>query len=392
MDDKGTQISQDDRGIYLKLIEWLKQSWYGVPDSEHLLPYVAARYTPEEAALLIGMPFSPKTPAELSQLTGMAVEALQARLDALARKGLVNKQFKDGYPRYNLQDIFTIYRTFGWPGSRDDYSRTVGPLVHKYLTGGLMSPFGGVKEKGLRVLPINATLEDTRGVLPYEEISKILDKVEYFTVSHCPCRHANNLDPDSPDCKYPTEVCLHFDRLGHYIVENGMGREITRQETEDILKRCAELGLVHGISNQQEKPDTICNCCHDCCIWFLALNRYGHCASLSPSNYRISVNQSTCTGCGLCVKRCPMDALKLVDAPLARGRKTSLTAPDGRQRELTNKTGKVSALDAERCIGCGVCAYKCQSQSLTLKRNEVEHHPPQTGRDWVMQFMADTRA
>jgi len=42
------------------------------------------------------------------------------------------------------------------------------------------------------------------------------------------------------------------------------------------------------------------------------------------------------------------------------------------------------------CIGCGVCAYKCPSKSLSLVRNEVEHHPPQTGRDWVMQYVQDT--
>jgi NAD-dependent dihydropyrimidine dehydrogenase PreA subunit len=380
-----------NREIYTRFIDWLKKSWYGVPDSEVLLTYVAARYTPGEAALLTGMPFAPKTLAELADLTKTGADILGPQLDALAARGLGYKQVKDGSDRYYLNDIFFIYRGFGWPGGRDGYDRAVGPLQHKYITGGLMSPWQTVREKGLRVLPVDATIEDSRGVLPYEEVRKILDKVEYFTVSHCPCRHANNLDPDSPDCRYPTEVCLHFDKLGHYIVENGMGREITRRETEEILRRSAELGLVHGISNQQEKPDTICNCCRDCCIWFLALNKYGHGASLAPSNFRVTVNQSTCTGCGLCVKRCPMEALHLTDAPSVKGRKTMVTGKDGRQRDLTNKTGKVAELNPERCIGCGVCAYRCQSQSLTLQRNPLEHHPPQTGRDWVTQFIADTR-
>jgi NAD-dependent dihydropyrimidine dehydrogenase PreA subunit len=211
-------------------------------------------------------------------------------------------------------------------------------------------------------------------------------------VTHCPCRHSNNLDPDSPDSQYPTEVCLHFDKLGHYIVENGMGREITRQETEEILKRSAELGLIHGISNHQEKPDTICNCDRDCCMWFLTMNKYGHDGTLTPSNFRVTVNQSTCVGCGLCIKRCPMRALNLLDAPSVKGRKTAVTGKDGNKRELTNKNGKVAELDPKRCIGCGVCAYKCPSQSLTLARNQVEHHPPQTVRDWGMQFMADSKS
>jgi len=391
MDINQHKTTEQERETYTKLIEWLKQSWYGVPDSDVLLSYVAARYTPEEAALLTGMPFAPKTLAELADLTKISADILGTKLDALAARGLVYKQVRDGVSRYHLHDIFTIYRGFGWPGNTDDYSRTVGPLQHKYLEGGLMSPWQNVREKGLRVLPVEATIEDTRGVLPYEEVRKILDKVEYFTVSHCPCRHANNLDTDSPDCRYPTEVCLHFDKLGHYIVENGMGREITRHETEEILKRSAELGLIHGISNQQEKPDTICNCCRDCCIWFLAMNKYGHAGSLTPSNFGVTVSQSTCTGCGLCVKRCPMEALHLVDAPPVKGRKTAVTTKEGRQRELINKTGKVAELNPERCIGCGVCAYKCPSQSLALARTQVVHHPPQTGRDWVTQFIADTR-
>jgi NAD-dependent dihydropyrimidine dehydrogenase PreA subunit len=389
---RDSNLSEKDFRVYTAFIDWLKQSWYGVPTTDSLLPYLAARYTPDEAAVLTGMPFSPKTLAELAELTKTEAGALHKILGGLAARGLVYRQARDGIERYYLNDIFFGYRSFGWPGNKGEYDHEAGPLLHKYLQGGLMSPFAAVKEKGLRVIPIETTIEDTRGVLPYEELVKILDKVEYFSVSHCPCRHANNLDPDLPDCQYPTEVCLHFDKLGRYIVENGMGREITRSETEEILRRSADLGLIHGISNQQEKPDTICNCCRDCCIWFLAMKNYGHKGTLTPSNFRIAVNHSTCTGCGLCVKRCPMEALHLDEMPEAKGRKTLVTDRAGKQRELVNQTGKAAGLDTERCIGCGVCAYKCPSRSLTLSRNAVEHHPPQTGRDWVMQFIADTQS
>jgi NAD-dependent dihydropyrimidine dehydrogenase PreA subunit len=127
-------------------------------------------------------------------------------------------------------------------------------------------------------------------------------------------------------------------------------------------------------------------------MWFLTMNKYGHNGTLTPSNFRATVNQSTCVGCGLCIKRCPMEALNLLDEPSVKGRKTPVTDKDGKQREIANKTGKVAKLNPERCIGCGVCAYKCPSQSLTLARNQVEHHPPQTVRDWGMHFMADAGA
>jgi len=42
------------------------------------------------------------------------------------------------------------------------------------------------------------------------------------------------LDDDGNRCDKPLSVCLHFDELGHYIVDKGMGREITREEMEKI--------------------------------------------------------------------------------------------------------------------------------------------------------------
>ena len=38
MDTNQHPMTEQDRATYTKLIEWLKQSWYGVPDSDVLLP------------------------------------------------------------------------------------------------------------------------------------------------------------------------------------------------------------------------------------------------------------------------------------------------------------------------------------------------------------------
>jgi hypothetical protein len=65
---------------------------------------------------------------------------------------------------------FFIYGSSGWPGRRDKYDQRVGPIQHKYLTDGFMSPWRNVQEKGLRVLPIEVTIEDASCVLPYEEL------------------------------------------------------------------------------------------------------------------------------------------------------------------------------------------------------------------------------
>ena len=41
--------------IYKKLIGWLNQAWFGLPDSTHLMDTIKAVYTIEEAKLLVGL-------------------------------------------------------------------------------------------------------------------------------------------------------------------------------------------------------------------------------------------------------------------------------------------------------------------------------------------------
>jgi len=382
-----------DQGVYRRFIDWLRQAWWDLPERDELMPLMMARYTPEEASLLTGMPFSGKSLEELAELKQMDPNDLGQQLDALTKKGLIFRSTRGDSVRYRLNDGFFIWRTAGWHGRADEVDKAIAPLLNQYYYHGWFDQYNDTNVKGLRTLPIGETIDDTRQVLPYEEITKVLDSIDYFTVSICPCKHRKNLDPDMPDCKYPTEVCLHFGQLGHYIVENDMGREITRQETEEILRQCAEVGLVHAVSNWEEGPDTICNCCKCCCIFLEAFHKLGHSMSMNPSNYQAHTNPDTCIGCGLCVKRCPMEALRLEELPEAKGRITVVAAENKNgKKELKNKSGKVSVVNPDLCIGCGVCAYKCPTESLVLKRRKVIQAPPKTAREHAMMVATDFTA
>jgi NAD-dependent dihydropyrimidine dehydrogenase PreA subunit len=185
-----------------------------------------------------------------------------------------------------------------------------------------------------------------------------------------------------------SQNCLHFDKLAHYMVDNGLAREITREEAKQILRNSMEQGLMLTIENTQKGQDTLCSCCGDCCAWIEGLTKMRHVHAFSNSNYLAYSNKETCSGCGLCVKRCQMKAIELQDVPAAKGRATVIKEEGGRERKLVNKTGNIALVDVNLCVGCGICAYKCPTRSLTLKRNAVEHAPPQTILDLASHIMS----
>jgi len=362
-----------DEQVYRRFINWLDKAWWGLPESEHLMPAVRAFYTPEEADLLTGIPFSGGTLQELADLKAVHADELGPKLDALARKGAVWKSGKGDTVRYRLNDSFFVFmRGPFWSEHPDRATRDLARPLNKYFYDGFMDQFAHAHTKGLRAIPVDQTIEDPRRILPYEDVVRFVDAQDYRTVSLCPCRQRKNLDPDSPNCDHPVEVCLHFGKLGHYIVDNGLGREITKEETGEILKKAADSGLVHAISNWQEGGDTICNCCRCCCLFFEAYHVLKHHKSHDASNYRVRVNAATCKACELCVGRCPMDAIKLETSPQAN-----------------NKKGEVAVADPARCLGCGVCVHKCPTQSLTLEPREAVCDPPKDVREWMKRFMAD---
>jgi ferredoxin len=58
-------------------------------------------------------------------------------------------------------------------------------------------------------------------------------------------------------------------------------------------------------------------------------------------------------------------------------------------KELKNKKGQVATVNVEDCIGCGVCVYKCPSNSLVLKRKEVLEHPPKNPIELLQRGIAE---
>jgi Pyruvate/2-oxoacid:ferredoxin oxidoreductase delta subunit len=354
---------------YEALIVHMQHWLMGLPDNPEMRELLAARVSPEEAAFLARLPLLPHTLEELTNLLETPPEALQARLDPMARKGLVFRHESRHTIRYALNgSMFMLYRSPFWSGSDDDETRRLAQLSNKYFYPVYGHEFGDYPTTGLRAIPVQRTLEDPRRVSPYEDVVQVLDREDYFCVAHCPCRQRKNLDPDSESCRHETFNCLHFGRLARYMVQQDMGKEIGREETLEILGDAADAGLVHAVSTHLTKPDSICNCCSCCCIYVQSatvLGAHGH----QRSNYVADVVAQTCKGCGLCAERCPMNAVDLQPST-----------------EAENKKGMAAVVDGSRCIGCGVCAYKCPSQSIRLAPRPKKEVFPVTEREMAEQM------
>ncbi|MHA1490099.1 MAG: ATP-binding protein, partial [Promethearchaeota archaeon] len=63
------------------------------------------------------------------------------------------------------------------------------------------------------------------------------------------------------------------------------------------------------------------------------------------------IDPESCTGCGICVDRCQMEALILID--------------------------EISNVKRNRCIGCGNCVATCPSEAIKLVKKEKEINPPE---------------
>ncbi|MEW5912425.1 MAG: 4Fe-4S dicluster domain-containing protein [Thermodesulfobacteriota bacterium] len=365
-----------DGQAYRDLIAWLNQTWWGLPDSPELLPLLQITYTPDEARLLRGLPFKGLPLGELAAMKNMDPAVLWPQMEALARKGLVFASQRDGEPRYGLNDsFFVLLRSAFWSGADDERTRQMAPKVNRYFRDSFFAQYADAHTRGLRAIPIQRTIADTRQVLPYEDVVQVIEGQDYLSVSHCPCRQRKNLDEDAHTCQHPTEVCLHFGRLGRYLDAYGLGRPVSQEEALGILTLSADSGLMHSVSNWQQGVDTICNCCACCCLFLEGFHALGHLRAHDPSNYLVSVNPATCKACGLCVERCPMDALSLEP-----------------HEQVTNQKGLAPQLKADLCLGCGVCVHKCPTSSLVLRHRSETMHPPQDGRDNVKRFLAEKAA
>jgi NAD-dependent dihydropyrimidine dehydrogenase PreA subunit len=209
-----------------------------------------------------------------------------------------------------------------------------------------------------RVLPVEATLTglseekevainmvvpDPREILPIDVISEMIKREELIVVADCYCRSTKELLEES--CGHPLETCFYFNKLAKIKLESGYARQIDYEEAMRILRNCEERGLVHNVSNCDGEIETLCNCCSCSCAVMRAIKR-GQKNVGGPSRFVVTLDEDTCTYCGLCLDVCNVDNIEITDGKLL--------------------------IDFSNCIGCGQCVSHCPEGSLYMIMREEQ--------------------
>lgn len=163
----------------------------------------------------------------------------------------------------------------------------------------------------MRVIPIQSAIDGETRRASYEEISTYLEENDIFTVSPCSCRTDREVMGEG--CGHLKEdMCIQMGHAAEYYIRTGRGRQITREEAYEILKRAEENGLMHEIPNTDGsgKTHAICNCCGCGCLSLRTAAMFKN-VDMVRSNYISQVDADKCVACGQCVENCPVNALKL---------------------------------------------------------------------------------
>jgi Pyruvate/2-oxoacid:ferredoxin oxidoreductase delta subunit len=358
------------KDLYRKLGRKIDGLTARAPWNDTLFAILKELYTPDEAELVVKMPYGLSTLDQIEASAHFSHARLVSILDSLCEKGLVLDIWADEKYHYAVSPFiigifeFTMMRTRGELNTRE-WAR----LFHTYLQDSA-TYYRANLSKGqtispLRTLPHEDALDDSAHVeiLDYEKAGSIIEGARTMGIGICSCRH-EKLHAGAKQCDIPLETCSSFDDAAETLIRHGLAREVSREEMRDNLARSREQGLVLCADNVRNDVSFICHCCGCCCNVLLGISRFGYPNTVVTSNYRAQIDVATCLQCRTCVETCPVNAI----------------APGG--------NSGFPSINESVCLGCGVCALRCLSESLKLvRRDKRVYYPEDTFERVILQSL-----
>lgn len=226
-------------------------------------------------------------------------------------------------------------------------------------------PWADPDDNSITCVPINSDVTGLdKGEFPFSILDHFIEKASHRVILNvCPCRMILG-------CKnYPADIgCIMMGDAAVHIPKK-ISREVSVAEAKEHLRRAVNAGLIPTTGRARIDRDfftvpghgrllTLCLCCECCSVTrFFRHIPPERLDRMHPPVEGMSISVSgECDGCGQCVEKCHLDAIKMDNGRAVIGR---------------------------ACRVCGRCALFCPKGALTLSCAN-----PAAGRDVIRRIEA----
>ena len=342
------------------------------PDSARLRRILEYLVTEEQARLVVSLPASPE---ELAQKLNMDVERVNSLSRDLYDKGVIIHRNFDPLEGF----VFIPHLVFllslmvprkDWRSTFPELADLVNDFYEAELISGLAQTIEKAEQPPWRVLPAYKAILDSPELLPEEDVRTILKGALVMSVIPCGCRVVTGA------CRQTqTDVCIALNRFAEYGLSEGMGgpgKALSYEEALVVIDAAEEAGLFHVWGNSARMTGTgtmLCSCCSCCCVNALPCLKHNAPISkwLVKSRYEARVSPGVCIGCRKapappCIAICPEHFRGAI-----------------RMRGTPGTSDFRAVVDPEKCFGCGLCVLKCPVGAIKMELVRPADHIPGIG-------------
>ncbi len=339
--------------LYQELREHMDNQAVGFPatSSGVELRILKELFTPEQARLALNVTYQPQSSREIYEKVrpaGISPEKVTQLLNEMVRNGAITLREANGTEEYFTMPLLVGIVEMHAAKATPQFFADLGV----YMNAEFGKTFAGTKVSQMRTIPVEKSITVEHHVAIYDDVREMIRSCDGpIVINRCLCREGAKFRGQPCQKTTRQETCMVFGDWAKLAVKAG-AKPITKEEALEIMRQNEEDGLVLQPNNYR-KIDFVCACC-GCCCGILRMQKLLPAPAMRwTHNYYAVVDSISCTGCGLCLERCQVNAL-----------------------QMEEQSDRV-VVHLDRCIGCGNCVVTCPSAALKLVKIAAETTPPE---------------